>query len=225
MKVLSMLLASVVLSLLSGCSSTSSQDIVRQQMEVEQARAEINEQQEAAAHKQRQQEIKAIPDWVLTPLPSDKTGFYAVGIAESKSLYFVMKKAKMQAEFELAKQYHQLLSGAERSFEQESATGELVTQTTVLIDKLIDEVPIVGYDIIQQKVVALNGQHTAYILLKMPYEQYNKVLQTQKDTQTQDKVASAFEKLQERLRARRNEMRTSNRPLPTQKQETAQQIN
>ena len=207
MKIFSLLLVSLALSILSGCSSTNNQNLVKQQFDNEKLRADFNQQRQGIEQQQREEEIEALPSWVLTPFLSDQTGFYAVGMAESKSLFFVMKKANMQAEFELAKQYHQLLSGSERSFERENSAGEIQTQTTVLIDKLIDEVPIVGYDIIKQKVIALNGKHTAYILLKMPYEQYNKVLQTQKEAQTEMKVAEAFETLQLRLKSRREEMR------------------
>ena len=207
MKTFSLLLVTLTLSVLSGCSSMNTQEVVKQQLDIERLRADFNQQRQNIEQEQREKEINTLPTWVLTPLLSDQTGFYAVGTAMSKSIHFVMKKAKMQAEFELAKQYHQLLSGAERSFERENSSGELVTQTTVLIDKLIDEVPIVGYDIIKQKVIAINGKHTAYILLKMPYEQYNKVLQAKKEEQTEVKVADAFEALQSRLKSRREEKR------------------
>lgn len=207
---ISLMMIVIVLSVLSGCTSTgnqaSNQALLKQQFEIEKLRREFNQERVDVAQQQREAEINALPSWVLTPLQADNTGFYAVGMAISNSIFFVMKKAKMQAEFELAKQYRQLLSGTERTFERENAIGELQTQTTVLIDKLIDEVPIIGYDIVKQKIIALNGKHTAYILLKMPYEQYNKVLQAQKETQTETKVANAFNALQTRLKSRRAEM-------------------
>ena len=199
----------IILSVLSGCSSTSTQDtnkaMMKQQFEIEKLRRDFNQERQDVEQQHREKEINSLPPWVLTPLQADNTGFYAVGMAESKSIFFVLKKAKMQAEFELAKQYRQLLSGSERSFEQENSVGELQTQTTLLIDKLIDEVPIIGYDIVKQKIIAVNGKHTAYILLKMPYEQYNKVLQAQKESQLETKVTNAFDKLQTRLASRRAE--------------------
>ena len=206
----SLLLIIIVFSVLSGCSLTgnqaSNQALLKPQFEIEKLRREVNQERLDEAQQRREAEIKMLPSWVLTPLQADQTGFYAVGMAESKSIFFVMKKAKMQAEFELAKQYRQLLSGSERSFERENTAGELQTQTTVLIDKLIDEVPIIGYDIVKQQIIAVNGMHTAYILLKMPYEQYNKVLQAQKETQTETKISNAFDALQIRLKSRRAEM-------------------
>lgn len=206
----SLLMIIIVLSVLSGCSSTNNQDLnktlLKQQFEMEKLRREFNQEILELEKQKREEEIKTLPPWVLNPLPADQTGFYAVGMAESSSILFVMKKAKMQAEFELAKQYRQLLSGSERSFERENTAGELQTQTTVLIDKLIDEVPIVGYGIVKQKIIAINGKHTAYILLKMPYEQYNKVLQAQKETQAETTIANAFDALQTLLASRRAEM-------------------
>ena len=207
---MSLLTIIIVLSVLSGCSSTNNQApnkaLMKQQFEIEKLRRDFNQERVDVAQQAREKEIEALPSWVLTPLQADITGFYAVGMAQSESIFFVMKKAKMQAEFELAKQYRQLLSGSERSFEQENTNGELQTQTTLLIDKLIDEVPIIGYDIVKQKIIAVNGKHTAYVLLKMPYEQYNKVLQAQKQNQLETKVANAFDELQARLASRRAQM-------------------
>jgi len=226
---ISLLIIIIVLSILSGCSSTSNQDssraLMEQQYEMEKLRHKFNQEKQNIEQQQREEEIKILPPWVLTPLQADLTGFYAVGMAESKSIFFVMKKAKMQAEFELAKQYRQLLSGSERSFERENVTGELQTQTTVLIDKLIDEVPIIGYDIVQQEIIAVNGKHTAYILLKMPYEQYNTVMQAQKESQTETKIANAFDALQTRLTSRRAEMQQIKAIEHQQHMEQTQQDN
>lgn len=225
----SLMIIVIVFSVLSGCSSTGNQDSnqarLKQQFEIEKLRRDFNQEKLDVAQLQREAEIETLPYWVLTPLQADQTGFYAVGMAESKSIFFVMKKAKMQAEFELAKQYRQLLSGSERSFEQENTAGELQTHTTLLIDKLIDEVPIIGYDIVKQKIIAVNGKHTAYILLKMPYEQYNKVLQAQKENQAETKVASAFDALQTRLAARRAQMQQVNAVEHQQKMAQSQQDN
>lgn len=207
---ITLLMVAIMLSVLSGCSSmsneASTQALLKQQLEMEKLRREFTQERQDEEQQQREKEINIVPPWVLAPLQADHTGFYAVGMAESQSIFFVLKKAKMQAEFELAKQYRQLLSGSERSFERENAEGELQTQTTVLIDKLINEVPIVGYDVVKQKIIALNGKHTAYILLKMPYEQYNKVLQAQKNRQVEASVADAFDELQVRLKSRRSDM-------------------
>ena len=226
---LRLLMIIVALSVLSGCSSTSNQDLnqalMEQQFEMEKLRRAFNQERQDVEQQQREVEIKTLPSWVLTPLQADVTGFYAVGMAESKSIFFVMKKAKMQAEFELAKQYRQLLSGSERSFERENVAGELQTQTTVLIDKLIDEVPIIGYDIVKQKIIAVNGMHTAYILLKMPYEQYNKVLQAQKESQADTTIENAFDALQTRLISRRAEMQQVNAAAHQQHMAQAQQGN
>lgn len=224
-----LLVTIIVLSALSGCSSTnnqaSTQAVIKQQLEMDKLRRELNQEKLEIEQQQRQAEINVMPPWVLAPLPSDNTGFYGIGMAESKSLFFVMKKAKMQAEFELAKQYRQLLSGSERSFERENAAGELQTQTTVLIDKLIDEVPIVGYDVVKQKVIALNGMHTAYVLLKMPYEQYNKALQVQKDNQVDANVVKAFDALQTRLKSRRDDKQKMKSVIHQQELEKSAQEN
>jgi len=44
----------------------------------------------------------------------------------------------------------------------------------------------------------------------MPYEQYNKVLQAQKESQIETKISNAFDALQIRLKSRRAEMQLAN---------------
>ncbi|MBA6348810.1 hypothetical protein [Colwellia sp. BRX8-9] len=220
MKKTILLSAFISTAILSGCSSTVNEDIVKQQMALEQQRLELEQQKLEIAQEKREEEIDAIPKWALAPPQSDGSGFYAVGISESNKLSFAMKKAKMQAEFELAKQYKQLLSGSERSFEKENDKGEIQSQTEILIDKIIDEVPIVGYDVVKQEVKAQQGKHVAYILLKMPYEQYNKVLQEQKQDSTEASVVKAFDDFERRLNNRRAQEKEKQEIKHQQKIET-----
>jgi outer membrane murein-binding lipoprotein Lpp len=205
MKNILLAVAVAILTLLSGCSSTStSQEIALKQMELEEKRMEFEARKMEIAQDQREAEIDSVPEWVLNPPQSDSTGFYAVGISESNKISFSMKKAKIQAEFELAKQYKQLLSGSERSYESEGNDGNISSQTEILIDKIIEEVPIVGYDVVKQEVKAQQGKHVAYIMLKMPYAQYNKVLMEQKKDATSRDAKQAFADLEKRLEKRQS---------------------
>jgi hypothetical protein len=64
-------------------------------------------------------------------------------------------------------------------------------------------VPVVGFQIIKQDIKAIDGKFNAFILMKLPYEEFNKVLQQQKQkaVSTQDKAA--FDDLEKRLEIRR----------------------
>lgn len=192
----------LAVTILSGCSSND----IAERLEALENQREANETAriEKATVKQ-QEEIDALPEWVLNPPVSDTTGFYGVGIAQSKQLNHSRRAARLQAEFELAKQTGQELSGSERSFEQGGASGEVNAQTTFLIDQIVDSIPVVGYQIVDQKLTTLNGQFHAYTLLKLPYEEFNKALQQLKNKSNNTYVQKQFDDLERRLSKRRTE--------------------
>lgn len=187
----------------SACTSSPNDELIAKLNQMEKRQMEIKEAQDKKEQAQREAEIEAAPSWVLSPPPSDATGVYGVGIAESKKLSHGLKAAKLQAEFELAKMFKQELSGSERAYEQGDSDGEVTTQTTFLIDKLVDSVLVVGFEVVEQKVVPINGVNNVYVLLKMPYEQFNKVLQAEKAKTLDSKVQVAFDDLERRLEKRR----------------------
>lgn len=199
------LLLSITVSVLSACSSTND-DIVRQQLEFESRRIELEVKKLEIEQEKRQQEIESVPDWALKPPLADESGFYAVGIAESEKVSFAMKKSKLQAEFELAKQYKQLLSGSERNYETETIGGVVNSATEILIDKIIEEVPIVGYDIVQHELKQQNGKHVSYLLLKMPYMQYNRVLKERQELEFTYEMKVAYKDLERRLDKRKAQL-------------------
>ncbi len=192
----------ITVTFLSACSSTN-QDIVKQQLELESRRMELEAKKMEIEQEMRLQEIEAIPEWALKPPLADEVGFYAVGIAESKNTYFAIKKSKLQAEFELAKQYKQLLSGSERSYESETLGGSVNSSAEMLIDKIVEEVAIVGYDIVQHEVKPQHGKQVSYVLLKMPYMQYNRVLKERREQEFKSEVKLAYKDLERRLDKRK----------------------
>lgn len=84
-----------------GCSSQTSLHEQRlQQTRVEQAYKQ-------AVIDQRQQQlsdyITQLPQWVLQPTPADDSSFFGLASRVIDDLGFALKKAKITAEFELAK--------------------------------------------------------------------------------------------------------------------------
>lgn len=150
-------------------------------------------------------QLASVPDWYLNPPKNDDLGIMGVGAASSKDMNHALKKARLQAEFELAKNYRQELSGSERVYERENGMGTLVQTSQFLIDKLVDSVPIVGYDMVDQKIQVLpDGRFQAYSLLKLPYDEFNKVLQSIKLDSQDARELEAFNDLERRLEAKRN---------------------
>jgi hypothetical protein len=200
------ILVCIVASIISGCANSPGEDVAER---IEAINEAVLDQEELEQEK-REKEIDSAPDWVLQPPQPDATGMYGVGIAQSKGLGHGLKAARLQAEFALASMYKQELSGSERAYEQGGSDGDVTTQTTFLIDKIVDAVPVVGYQVIEQIVEPIAGVNNVYVLLKLPYDQFNKVLAAEKAKALNKDVQIAFDDLERRLDKRR-----------TQKQEEA----
>ncbi|MBD1389545.1 hypothetical protein IC617_08900 [Neiella sp. HB171785] len=191
-------------ALLSGCSSTpTAEDLVKQQADLEMLRAELAEERRELEQERLEQELEQAPDWMLDPPKADATGFYGVAMSTSSQYGMALRKAKVFAEFELAKQYEQELSGSERMFVQEGVHGDVHEQTTVLIDKLVADVSVVGYDVVSQEVRVVDGAYHAFVMLKLPYDEFNQVLKQRKSAAHDTTIKAAFDDLQIRLEQKR----------------------
>ena len=191
----------VVATSLFACSSND--DIAQRVEQLDELNQDRTEAYNERQQEKREAELDVTPSWYLSPPDSDSTGFYGVGYAKSKNLGHGLKSARLQAEFSLAKMYKQELSGSERAFERGDSEGNVSTQTTFLIDKIIDAVPVVGYQVVEQKMTPLNGVYESFVLLKLPYDEFNRVLQDQKKGEIDNTVQQAFDDLDRRLTNRR----------------------
>ena len=196
-----LLLVIVISGILAGCSNSPSDNVAERIEAVKEAHVD----RVALEQEKRKKEIDTAPDWVLMPPQPDATGMYGVGIAQSKQLGHGLKSARLQAEFALASMYKQELSGSERAYEQGNSNGDVTAQTTFLIDKIVDAVPIVGYQVIEQVVKPIAGVNNVYVLLKLPYDQFNKVLEAEKAKALNKDVQIAFDDLERRLDKRREQ--------------------
>ena len=146
------LTAAIALLALGGCSTTTSMaDIAKDQAKADQ----IRQNAEAAQAKERQatmsDEINAMPEWVTQVPPTDATGFYAVGKGDSESMDVSMDKARLDGEFGLAEQFKNSVSGQVQRREKEGVNG-LQADYLRLVDNLVAEVPLNGYQVIHQDV-------------------------------------------------------------------------
>ena len=199
-------LSSLALSiglLVTGCSTSPDEAMAERLAALEQAERDRKAERTAAAQALREDELDTAPSWFLSPPEADSTGFYAVGHSRSKQMGHALKSARLQAEFQLAKMYRQELSGSERSFERGNSDGDVVSQTTFLIDKIVDAVPVIGYTVVEQKMIPLNGAFETFVLLKLPYDEFNMVLKSQREQELDKTVQESFDDLERRLNARR----------------------
>ena len=202
MKNLNVYLLSAVLAL-HGCASQKTADeLAIEQAKASQIQLKADSQRQNIAQEKAQNTLEQFPSWALQVPAPDATGVYAIGIGDSDKVPVAIKKAQLEAEYGLAKLYNQELAGSERSSQQDNGNGSS-SQYTALISKLVDYVPVVGFQIVKQDIKAIDGKFNAFILMKLPYEEFNKVLQQQKQkaVSTQDKAA--FDDLEKRLEIRR----------------------
>lgn len=188
---------------LNGCINQKAADKVA----IEQAKAnkiqlKAENERQSMAQEKAQNTLEQFPSWALQVPAPDATGVYAIGIGESDKVPIAIKKAQLEAEYGLAKLYNQELAGSERSSQQDNGNGSS-SQYTALISKLVDYVPVVGFQIIKQDIKAIDGKFNAFILMKLPYEEFNKVLQQQKQKAQGVQDKAVFDDLEKRLEVRR----------------------
>jgi len=200
---MTIMLAAVIVA---GCASTSSrQDAAKDEIKAQAIRADAVRANKAKAQHQAEELIAAVPAWSLEPPKPDGTGVYAVGMAESQTLPIALRKAMLQGEFSLAKIYSQEISGLERSYVQDNGKSGVAEQFTGLIDKLVMQVPLSGIEVVRQEIKPIDGSFHAFVLLKLPYDQFNQVLQNQRAKTRDTAIAAAFDDLERRIKERRKQ--------------------
>ncbi|MGU3806550.1 hypothetical protein ACVZHJ_01330 [Vibrio diabolicus] len=111
----------------------------------------------------------------------------------------------MNAQYELAKSLGQELSGNEQSYLRDSSTGT-TEQYTQLIDSLVAEIPMQGFEVVRQELVTLDGKFTSYQLVKLSYEQLTTTLHANGFRKDKDDVDNAFTRLEQRIALKNNEV-------------------
>lgn len=193
-------------AVLTGCASQPTmKQITEDSISASEARAAAEERAAQKRQEKMAGDLSEIPGWFLEVPKPDGSGIYAVGEGESNKVRVAMKKAMLDAEFGLAKVYGQELSGSERASVQDGNGAATATQYTALIDKLVSQVSVVGFETVHQEVKAIDGKYHAFVLLKLPYAQFNAVLQNQAAKTNDAKVESQFKELERRLDKRRQQ--------------------
>lgn len=179
-------------TLITACSTMpDNKSLVKEQLSIE-------KQRRNAAQDLAEQTLDTMPSWAMTAPRPDNTGVYAVGVAESDKVQIAIKKAQLQAQYGLAKIFNQELAGSEQMMQQDAGAGSSSSYQS-LIQSLVNYVPVVGFEVVKQEVKAVNGEFQAYTLLKLPYAEFNKALQSQKQQAQNTDMKQAFADLERRL--------------------------
>lgn len=195
----------IAVLLIAACASPQKR-LAKDIAEAEEIRRDMDAERAKLAQKEAKRELKAYPDWALeTPRP-DATGLYAVGVGKSSDLEIARKKAHLQAAYQISKQLGQELAGGERLAEYDRDTNASSTYQ-VLIDQLVDWTPVVGFETIKQDIQPIDGVFHAHLLVKMPYEEFNRVLQDRRRGAHDEAVRRDFDDLHFRLEQLRSATR------------------
>lgn len=181
------LLTAITLLTLSGCASVidDNRDVA---IAITKEKAQLLNEQ-----------VNNIPSWFIdVPVP-DSTGIYGVGFGESNKAHFSLKMSEVQAKFDLATQIKEVVTGQTRSAESLDSSGNVSTKTTSLIDSVVDSVQLTGIERVKRKVSVIGDKVHSYSLLKMSYEQYNKLLKHIQAEAGDTSMDEAFDNMYKRI--------------------------
>lgn len=160
-----------------------------------------------------QEHLEKVPEWALTSPRPDSDGVYAVGISSSTDVNLALKKSRLEAEFGLAKQFSQELSGVERSYSKDQDDYQTDSYTSTVY-KLVKRVPISGYSIEKQEIVVSDGKYNSYVLLRLSNAQFSSLLRQQKSKETSDEIRNSYSDLEKRITQIESNKNTISIPTP-----------
>lgn len=185
--------------MLAACSGhPTSSDLAKEQADTERVRVKEEAKLAKLHNEQIESQADEYPAWVIEPPKHDATGVYGVGVGVDPDIQVAIKKSRITAEFAIASQINQSLSGSEKLYVSDN-TGAGGASYAQAIEKLIAEVPVVGYDVVERTVKPIGGKAHCFTLIKMPYEALNKGLRSLRAVDTSAEESAAFTELQRKL--------------------------
>jgi len=201
---------------LGGCSTKpTASSIAKEEAKLADAREDMEKARLKRQNESMEKFMDKTPSWVVSPPRADADHVYAVGEAQSKRLDLARQKARLLAEFGLAKQYRQALSGSERLFQSDGVSGTATERYTVLIDKLVDRVPLVGHELVKQETIVVDGTYHTYMLFKLSLANMQRILAKQREDNLDRSIDQQFEDLDKRLRQYRDDLKKAAPTTPT----------
>lgn len=179
---------------MTGCSSTMSrEDIAEEEIRIQEMRDEVKAERLEVKQEKMEDALSNIPEWVIEPPRADETGFYGVGTGKAEDVTISARKANLQAKFELASTLKSELSG------EDTMNGSDENNYRYVINNFVDKVHLTGYETVKRKVITEDGKYVTYVLLKMPYDKFNEVVNNQKDANVKETLQASYDRLMSRV--------------------------
>lgn len=206
MKKMTGAVAVLALAAMAGCSSTpTAKDIAKEEAAAAAVRAKAAEARTEREQASAEAYMSKVPKWVVEPPKGDGEVVYAVGVGQSSSMDLAQKKAALEAQFELAKGFKQALSGSERQYRRDNGKAGVDERFTVLIDQVVDRVPLAGYEVIRRETVPIAGAFHNFVLMKASYSEMQRILSERSAERRDRSIDQQFDELERRLKEYRKE--------------------
>jgi hypothetical protein len=181
-----------------GCASRQ-EKLAQELRDRERVMRELEEDRREWAQDDAKHEMRRIPDWALEPAPSpDSTGVYAVASANSDDAQLAIRKAHLQALYDLGRTLNSSVSGLERLHSADNG-GTSNRSYSQVVQSLVDWTDTTGAEVVKQEIVPINGRFHAAVMLKLPFEAANNVLQERRRRAASADQDRAFEQFQDTL--------------------------
>tara|TARA_R110001583_G_scaffold161696_3_gene313880 strand:+ start:3987 stop:4580 length:594 start_codon:yes stop_codon:yes gene_type:complete len=152
------------------------------------------------------QQIDEAPDWFMDSPKNTDEVIYGLGTAFSRDMQNAVRKAALQANYELAQTYKQSVSGSERTFVRESGVGEggsVQSESDTVISKLVADADVSGAETVKKAVMREGSGFRAYVLAQYKLGTANLIKQEQvledQATSVRGSAKDAYEELNQRV--------------------------
>ena len=148
--------------------------------------------------------IKKAPDWFLDP-PDNKNHLYGVGTATSRDMQVGVRKARTEAQLDLAQQLGTYMGNLTKNFQEETGMGEdseLLTQFSS-VTKAVTQETLIGAKQDDKEIIPEGEIYRVYILMSLPLGKANQRLmdkiKADQNLLTQLRATQAFSELEKEL--------------------------
>lgn len=193
----------ITLLLATGCASQQEKlaDDIRDR---ERAMRELEEDRREWAQQDARREMRQVPDWAMAPAPApDSSGVYAVASANSDDLQLAIRKARLQGLFDLGQAITNAVSGLERLHSRDDG-GRSNRSYSQAVQAIVDWTDVTGAETLRQEVVPIDGRFHAFVLMKLPFDAANVVVQERGRRSGVAAEREAFDEFQKVLQEYRN---------------------
>lgn len=171
--------------------------------------ASVEKERKEQAVKTAKSTVDEAPSWFLTP-PTDADAIYASASEVSSDMQMALDKAVLSAKRSLAGQVGNRMSSKMKEFVMEVGAGsdmQLSREIERVTQNVVTDVNLAGFRREQTKVITQGGNFRAYVLLKYPMGDTNKMVvsQLKKSSALEARVraSKAFQDLEKEIEAAR----------------------